>query len=135
MTDSAEQESLVQLFREKAPEQEVENEEAVSRNRQEIGLESPVTGIFEDEREVLVHRDRRQQPAEADEVDWEHMVVRDAVPETFEVDGLTGASALASIAPEWAAVEDLPVVHIAFARVITEDAVDHYLLFVPDHEG
>ena len=69
-------------------------------------MEGAEAGGFELQGQVLRHGVVWDEPGEAEEVDGPHVVVAEAVPE-----GLGR--------------QRLPVVHVAFAGVVAQDAVDH----------
>jgi hypothetical protein len=63
--------------------------------------------------------------------DWPHVVVAEAPPKGFEVNSLPG-EASSAVEHRYGSAQKvwLPVVHIALARIITKNPVDHNLLFV-----
>ena len=106
LADETGQEALIRLLRHPRPEQQLHDEEHVRGYGEQVRFERAEAGGFELQGQVRGHWVVWDQPGEAEEVDGPHVVVCEAVPERFRGQGL-------------------PVVHVAFAGVVAEDAVDH----------
>ena len=106
LADEAGQEALVRLLRDPGPEEQLRDEEHVGGDGEQVRLEGAEAGSLELQRQVLRHGVIGDEPGEAEEVDGPHVVVRQAVPER-------------------ARRERLPIVHVAFARVVANDTVHH----------
>ena len=106
LAHETDEEALVRLLRDPGPEEQLQDEEHVGGYGEQIRLKGAEAGGLELQRQVLRHGIVGDEPGEAKQVNRPHVVVAQAVPER-----LGG--------------ERLPVMHIALAGVITQDAIHH----------
>ena len=88
LTDEANQHSLVQLFADPSPEQELDYEQRVCRNSQQIGLERIKTQRLASESDVRCFWGHGDRPCETDQVYGPHVVVGQGIPKSTEREAL-----------------------------------------------
>jgi len=110
LRNSADEEAIIDLFREIREPEQVNDEKAVSRDAKKVGLEGCKTSTLEVKSKVCAHGTCWYHPSQSQKVDGPHVVILETLPEHAEREGLS-------------------VVHVSFAGVVSQDSVDHDLFF------
>ena len=106
LAGQADEEALVRLLGRPGPEEQLQDEEHVGGNGQQIRLEGTEADGFELQGQVLRDGFVGYEPGKTENVNGPHVIVPEG-------------------GPERRGRQRLPVVHIAFARVVADDAIDH----------